>query len=66
VVEVAAEATADKGKRRKRQQAAKEAEEASVIHISGTHVAEEASVVQTRSTYVEAPQSYKAPVARMW
>ena len=49
-----AEATADKGKRKKRKSAM--LEEATIVQTSGTHSVEEES----------APQPWRAPVARMW
>jgi hypothetical protein len=54
VVEGEAEATADKGTRKKLKRA-QEAEEALALQVSVAHVAEES-----------APQPYRAPVARMW
>jgi hypothetical protein len=54
VVEGEAEATADKGTRKKLKRAAQEAEEALALQVSVAHVAEES-----------APQPYRAPVARM-
>ncbi|KAL6160609.1 hypothetical protein ACJBU6_01140 [Exserohilum turcicum] len=55
VVEEEAEATADKGTRKKLKRAAQEAEEALSLQVTVTHVAEKS-----------APQPYRAPVARMW
>ena len=55
MVEEGAEATADKGTRKRLKRAAQEAEEALALQASVTHVEEES-----------APQPYRAPVARMW
>ena len=54
VVEEETEATADKGARKKPKRA-QEAEEALALQVNVTHVTEES-----------VPQSYRAPVARMW
>jgi hypothetical protein len=55
VVEEEAEATADKGTRKKPKRAAQEAEEALALQVGVTHVAE-----------LSVPQPCIAPIARMW